>query len=425
MNFEHDSQPESQEKGFILVPDPSQASGQTDSQPERQQTAFGLETPEPETAKQMTVEFSPSENAGQTDDTQRDAAAQGQRQQDKTSQSNQAQAAKHPKVKKTGLAVLLGLCGLSVAFGFIGLISTFTEPKVAGILKEFSSFSTSSNKAHIAVLHIEGIIQDKNDTYDQEWLLTTIRDLSYDRSVKAILLDINSPGGGVYQSDEVYLELLDYKETSGNPVFAFLGPLAASGGYYIACAADYIVANRNTLTGSIGVIAGQSVDLSQLLEKHGVRVNTFTAGRNKDMLGISTPVTPEHREIMQSMADECYYQFVEIVAESRGLTMEETQELADGRIYTAWQALDKGLIDVVGRFDDALYYLREELDDFSLDPVHYYPEEEYAFMDYVFKNMQALVSRLIPAASASDRLLLEAKETVIPDIPYPAYYYQP
>ena len=292
--------------------------------------------------------------------------------------------------------------------------------------KEFSSFSgSSSNKAHIAVLHIEGTIQDKNDTYDQEWLLTTIRDLSYDRNVKAILLDINSPGGGVYQSDEVYLELLDYKETSGNPVFAFFGPLAASGGYYIACAADYIVANRNTMTGSIGVIAGQSVDLSQFMEKHGVRVNTFTAGRNKDMLGISTPVTPEHREIMQSLADECYYQFVEIVAESRGLTMEETLELADGRIYTAWQALDRGLIDVVGRFDDALYYLREKLDDFSLEPVHYSPEEDYAFMDYVFKNMQALVSRFVPTANASDHLLLEAKERMLPDISYPAYYYQP
>lgn len=420
MNFEHDSQTEDQEKGFILVPESPFDYSQADDR----RTAQEMEPAEPESATQ-TAEQSQPEAMAQPDYSQQSSAAQGQSQHDKTNQSNHAQGTKHAKVKKTGLAVLLALCGLSVAFGFWGLISEPTTSKSGGFFQEFPSFSPSSNKAHIAVLHIEGVIQDKSDTYDQEWLLTTIRDLSYDRNVKAILLDINSPGGGVYQSDEVYLELLDYKETSGNPVFAFFGPLAASGGYYIACAADYIVANRNTLTGSIGVIAGQSVDLSQLLEKHGVRVNTFTAGRNKDMLGISTPVTPEHRKIMQSMADECYYQFVEIVAESRGLTMEETLELADGRIYTAWQALDRGLIDVVGRFDDALYYLREELEDFSLEPVHYYPEEDYAFMDYVFKNMQTLISRFVPMANALDNLLLEAKERMLPDISYPAYYYQP
>lgn len=421
MIFEKDSQTEDQEKGFILVPESSLA----DSQADDRRTAQEMETAEPESATQ-TAEQSQPEAMAQPDYNQQGSAAHDQRQHNETNQSNHAQGTKHTKVKKTGLLVLLVLCGLSVFAGLKGLLSEHDISRSDGILKEFSSFSgSSSNKAHIAVLHIEGTIQDKSDTYDQEWLLTTIRDLSYDRNVQAILLDINSPGGGVYQSDEVYLELLDYKETSGNPVYAFFGPLAASGGYYIACAADYIVANRNTLTGSIGVIAGQSVDLSQFMEKHGVRVNTFTAGRNKDMLGISTPVTPEHREIMQSLADECYYQFVEIVAESRGLTMEETLELADGRIYTAWQALDRGLIDVVGRFDDALYYLREKLDDFSLEPVHYYPEEDYAFMDYVFKNIQALASRFVPTASATDHLLLEAKERMLPDISYPAYYYQP
>ena len=420
MIFEKDSQTEDQEKGFILVPESPLA----DSQADDRRTAQEMETAEPDSATQ-TAEQSQPEAMAQPDYSQQSSTAHDQRQHDETNQSNHAQGPKHAKVKKTGLLVLLVLCGLSVFAGLKGLLSEHDISRSGGILKEFTGFSTSSSKAHIAVLHIEGTIQDKNDTYDQEWLLTTIRDLSYDRNVKAILLDINSPGGGVYQSDEVYLELLDYKETSGNPVFAFFGPLAASGGYYIACAADYIVANRNTMTGSIGVIAGQSVDLSQFMEKHGVRVNTFTAGRNKDMLGISTPVTPEHREIMQSLADECYYQFVEIVAESRGLTMEETLELADGRIYTAWQALDRGLIDVVGRFDDALYYLREKLDDFSLEPVHYYPEEDYAFMDYVFKNMQALASRFVPTANASDHLLLEAKERMLPDISYPAYYYQP
>ena len=116
------------------------------------------------------------------------------------------------------------------------------------------------------------------------------------------------------------MECKKYNETK--TLWAYLGSVAASGGYYIACSTENIIANRNTLTGSIGVIAGQSVDLSEFMTKHGIKMTTFTAGKNKNMLNIDQPVTPEQKEIMQSVADECYEQFTQIVADGRKLPIE-------------------------------------------------------------------------------------------------------
>ena len=206
------------------------------------------------------------------------------------------------KKNRAGLFVLIVLCVLFLFFS-VKKTTLFSDNNL------FSPHVAISTAPHIAVLHIEGVIEELNDTYDQVWLINTIRSLKESSQNKGILLYIDSPGGGVYESDEVYLELMDYK-TSGKPVWAYLGPMAASGGYYIASAADHITANRNTLTGSIGVIAGESVDLSELMEKYGIRITTFTAGANKNMLNINSPVTPEHAQIMQSIADEAYEQFV-------------------------------------------------------------------------------------------------------------------
>lgn len=111
--------------------------------------------------------------------------------------------------------------------------------------------------------------------------MNTISALAQDKKNEGIILFIDSPGGGVYESDEAYLALLDYKEQTGRPVYAYMGQLAASGGYYIACAADYIMANRNTLTGSIGVISGQVFDITELLQKTGIKSETIHAEKTK------------------------------------------------------------------------------------------------------------------------------------------------
>lgn len=342
------------------------------------------------------------------------------------------------KSSKTGLFILLVFCGI-LAVGSI--VNFFNKPDLATLstdsINGFSFFTSNSpstgrfsvqtsttknNTEYLAVVHVEGTIQEANETYNQEWLMSTIEDLTYDDKNLGILLYIDSPGGGVYESDEVYLELLDYKEASGKPVWAYLGSMAASGGYYIACAADYIIANRNCLTGSIGVIAGQSMDFSQFLEKHGVKVTTFTAGSNKDMLGISTPVTEEQAAIMQSIADDSYNQFVDIVAKSRNLTFKKAASLADGRIYTAKQALNNGLIDGISRLEEAYLQYEEALMMDDVEFVHLSPEEEFNFVNYFLNSINTFIKGS-SAISGTESLLQEAQEKVMPDISYPAYYF--
>ena len=152
---------------------------------------------------------------------------------------------------------------------------------------------------YIAKLFIKGVISESNDSYNQEWILSTIKNLQEDTNNRGIVLVINSPGGGVYQADEVFLALEKYKKKTERPVYAYFTSLAASGGYYVGCAADYIMANRNSLTGSIGVIAGQFTDLTGLMEKWGIKSTTIHSGRNTLMGNFNEPMTQEQQEIMQ------------------------------------------------------------------------------------------------------------------------------
>lgn len=275
------------------------------------------------------------------------------------------------KKNNSGKFVLAIIVIVTVAIGIYSINHPRDTP-FEGISDRFALypfFNSERNVAHlkklnksreeyIAVIYIEGIIEKKNQTYDQEWLLNTVSDLLHDEQNKGIMLFIDSPGGAVYQADEAYLALKEYAEEK--PVYAYMGSLAASGGYYIACAADKIYANRNTLTGSIGVIFGSSVDATGLFEKLGVKITTFHSGRNKNMGSYDEPLTEEQRQIMQSIADECYAQFTDIVAESRSLSISAVHELADGRIYTAQQAKNNGLIDGCKTSLDAAITVMEE-----------------------------------------------------------------
>lgn len=212
----------------------------------------------------------------------------------------------------------------------------------------------------IAKIKIDGVIEREGETYNQKWLLETIEKLTKDKRNAAIILYIDSPGGSVYESDEAYLAIKKYKEESKRPVYAYFSSLAASGGYYIGCSADKIIANRNTLTGSIGVIAGRFIDLSEPMKKYGIKAETIHSGKNKTMGSLSEPVTEEQRQIMQTISDECYEQFTSIVAECRKLAIEKVKELADGRIYTASQAKKLGLVDEIASFDEAVNILKEK-----------------------------------------------------------------
>ena len=267
----------------------------------------------------------------------------------------------------------------------------------------------------IACIHLEGVIEKENEKYNQKWLLDTIEDLQDDKNTVALILRINSPGGSVYESDEVYTALKKYKEKAKKPVWAYFASLAASGGYYIGCAADTIVANRNTLTGSIGVIAGQFLDLTALMAKHGIKHEMIHAGRNKTMGSFSEPVTEEQRAIMQSIADECYEQFVSLVAENRKLDLAAVKELADGRIYTAAQAKARGLVDDIATFDEAVELLKERAfgsKDYKAEVKDYEPKKKRSLM----KMLKGAATDLDGTAALVGLLKRRA-------LPCPAYYY--
>ena len=266
---------------------------------------------------------------------------------------------------RSGIIVLviliLSITGYSIYtiknqnFSFEKNISTSSDSyRVAENSDAYDPVAAKSYKNEfIAALYIEGTIQEENSNYSQKWLMSTIKGLKQNDKNAALAVFINSPGGAVYQADEVYLALQDYR-TTGRPVYVYQGSMAASGGYYISCAGNKIYANRNTLTGCIGVIMGSSYDLTGLFEKIGIKSTTIHSGKNKNMMNFNEPFTDEQKAIMQSMCDECYDQFVSIVAKARGIQYFTACEISDGRLYTAKQALDLRLIDAIDSWDNML-----------------------------------------------------------------------
>jgi protease-4 len=167
--------------------------------------------------------------------------------------------------------------------------------------------------------------------------------------VRAIVVRVDSPGGAVVASDEIYQALV---HATRKPVVVSMGSVAASGGYYIACAADEVFANANTLTGSIGVISVQP-NVEGLLDKIGVRMYVMESGPHKES-GTFQPFTEEDQEIWRGIIEETYGNFVQVVVQGRELPEERVRELGDGRIYTGQQALDAGLVDTLGNLPEAI-----------------------------------------------------------------------
>lgn len=217
------------------------------------------------------------------------------------------------------------------------------------------------NRDYIAVIHIHGIITRGNvDSwgirfgYQHNWLLNELDRIMADPNNRGLLLYIDSPGGGVYESDELYLKLVEFRERTGRPIYVSMSSMGASGAYYIATVGDRIYANRNNWTGSIGVTIGTLIDASEFLANHGIRAETIVSGENKAIGSLFDPLSQEQIDILQALVDEAHTQFVDIIAYERNMNIEDVRALADGRIYTARQALELGLIDAIGTFDDAL-----------------------------------------------------------------------
>lgn len=202
---------------------------------------------------------------------------------------------------------------------------------------------------YVADLHVDGTISEgtSNDGYSQQWLMDTIDKLEKDRENKGILLCVNSPGGSVYATAEVYHKLEEYRKVTGRPIATYMGSMAASGGYYISMASEEIYANENCWTGSIGVIVGTIFDFSGLMDKLGIKGVDVVSGPNKAMGSALKPLTKEQLAIYQSIVDESYNRFVDVVAKGRNMSVEKVKPLADGRVYSATQAKEVGLIDKV------------------------------------------------------------------------------
>jgi protease-4 len=229
--------------------------------------------------------------------------------------------------------VILAAVGL-----FLGLVITLFF-SVAGF-SEALSF-----KERIGVLPLEGAITESDS------LVAQLVEFRKDRRIKAIILRVNSPGGGVGPSQEIYREIrrtIDIKK-----VVASMGSVAASGGYYVASAADKIVANPGTLAGSIGVIM-EFVQAEELLKKIGVSVEVLKTGEFKDIGSFHRKLSERDREMIRTLVFDVQRQFVDAVAQGRSLPVEKVREIADGRILSGAQCKDLGLVDQLGNFEDAV-----------------------------------------------------------------------
>lgn len=246
---------------------------------------------------------------------------------------------------------------------------------------------------YIGALYVDGVIaSDNRDNwglpygYQHKFTLEAIDDMIKDSKNKGLILFVNSPGGGVYESDELYFKLKEYKDATKRPIYAYMASMAASGGYYISTPADKILANRNCWTGSIGVTIGTLFDVSDFLKNYGIKTETITSGKNKAMGSLVDPLTEDQKAIFQSLVDESYEQFVSIVSEERNIDLEATKKLADGRIYTAKQALALGLIDHICSSDDAVKDMMKtyKLKDCELYDIQY---EDNSFISQLFSKV--------------------------------------
>lgn len=221
--------------------------------------------------------------------------------------------------------------------------------------------------SQIAMINIEGSIIDTGsqpgmfsaDQYNHQLVIESLKQVIEDDSIQAVLLNVDSPGGGVYESAEIHKYLVEAAE-AGKTIYSAMGGMAASGGYYVSAPADQIFASEETMTGSIGVIM-QSLNFEQLAEDIGVEFNTYTSGDMKEMLSATKGPSEEEAEYVQGMVDSMFDDFVQVVSDGRDMSEDEVRDLADGRIYLGEDAVDNGLVDEIGYLEDAIAALKEEV----------------------------------------------------------------
>jgi protease-4 len=243
-----------------------------------------------------------------------------------------------------------------------------------------------SNQDRVALIRIEGVILDAQAT------ISELKQYSENPLVKAIVLRIDSPGGGVVPSQEIHDAVKRVKNKSNKAVIASMGTVAASGGYYIAAATDRIIANPGTLTGSIGVIM-EMANFEGLMKKVGVEGVVIKSGRFKDVGSPLRKMSDEERKLLQSVMDDVHHQFIQAVADGRSLEVSDVEPLADGRIYTGRQAKDARLVDELGDLDDAIH-IAADIAGMEGEPKVVEPRKRFSFRDIIESRWASVFPRL-------------------------------
>jgi len=248
-----------------------------------------------------------------------------------------------------------------------------------------------SDDKKIGLIRVEGIILDSQSTIEE---IHRYRD---DIDVKAILLRIDSPGGGVVPSQEIYTELRKIRLAGMKKVVTSMGTVAASGGYYIASASEKIIANPGTLTGSIGVIM-EMPNMEELFQKVGVSSTIIKSGANKDIGSPFRKMTDGERLLLQNVVDDIHSQFVDAVVEGRSLDRGVVQSLADGRVFTGRQAKSLGLVDELGDLQDAV---RETalLAGIQGEPHVLETKKKFSFSEMLRSQFSEVVQGVLPSRS--------------------------
>ncbi len=295
------------------------------------------------------------------------------------------------------LAIAAGLFIVSI---IVQITTTAATTNFADIFRDKDSLfdeavieEGSADSSHkIAVLSLEGVIQDTGEGsilassgYDHQRFLKMIEAAGKDKTIDGIILRVNSPGGGVVESAEIHQKIAEMKEQTDKPVYVSMGNTAASGGYYVSAPADKIVANPATLTGSIGVIM-ESMNYTELADKLGIDFNTFKSGEYKDIMSASRKMKEGEKEILQSMIDEMYDEFVQVVADGRDMPEDKVRKIADGRVYTGKQAMENGLVDELGTMEDTIAMMEEDNDLGGAKVIQY--EQNFDFKQLFAAQMQ-------------------------------------
>lgn len=283
---------------------------------------------------------------------------------------------------------------LGIAAG-IFVVSLMVKLAFSLAFSEFSSFQESfftmdehhltertiesgTSFDRVAIIEVNGVIQDVGTSslfaqvgYHHRTTLKMLEQAAEDDSVKGVILRVNSPGGGVVESAEIYKKVMALRELE-KPVYVSMGSVAASGGYYISAPATKIFASPTTMTGSLGVIM-ETINYSQLAENIGIEFETVKSGPYKDIGSGTREMTKEERKILQSMVDNAYNDFVGVIANGRNMSKEQVKKIADGRIYDGRQAKELGLIDELGDLDDVVAAIKNDIGDDQLGVIQYEP----------------------------------------------------